>query len=126
MEKRFYKENNTWYIDLPDFLELDLGTKSNLMMVDGADQFLDYLSCNKSEVIIKISTEKFDDYSNSLIAESSGINQELLSVLGHAPVDYGMYYTVPELNNHRLWLCPVTEYVFNGQYPKLIYIKAID
>ena len=54
MEKRFYKENNTWYIDLPDFLELDLGTKSNLMMVDGADQFLDYMSCNKSEVIIKM------------------------------------------------------------------------
>ena len=40
----FYKESGIWYADLPAFLEAGLGTKSNLMMVDGADTFLDYLS----------------------------------------------------------------------------------
>ena len=29
MEKRFYKENGIWYIDLPEFLEQGLGTKAN-------------------------------------------------------------------------------------------------
>jgi hypothetical protein len=49
-------------------------------------------------------------------------NQSLLSFLGHAPVQYGRYYSVPEFNNHRLWLCPVTEYVFGGGYPDLIWV----
>ena len=46
IEKRFYKENGIWYIDLPEFIEQGLGTKANLMMVDGADTFLDFLSDN--------------------------------------------------------------------------------
>jgi hypothetical protein len=37
----FYKEAGIWYADLPAFLEANLGTKANLMMVDGADTFLD-------------------------------------------------------------------------------------
>ena len=41
MKHRFYKENKIWYIDLPEFLEKGLGTKSNLMMVAGADTLLD-------------------------------------------------------------------------------------
>ena len=28
--------------------------------------------------------------------------------------------------NHQLWLCPVTEYVFEGGYPEKIYIKLIN
>jgi len=27
--------------------------------------------------------------------------------------------------NHQLWLCPVTEYVFEGGYPDKIFIKKI-
>lgn len=30
----FYKVNGIWYADLPAFLEVGLGTRSNLMMVD--------------------------------------------------------------------------------------------
>jgi hypothetical protein len=40
----FVKENGIWYADLPEFLEAGLGTKTNLMMVDGADTFLDLLA----------------------------------------------------------------------------------
>jgi len=40
----FVKENKIWFADLPEFLEQGLGTKQNLMMVDGADTFLDKLS----------------------------------------------------------------------------------
>ena len=37
MTHKFYKENSIWYIDLPEFLEEGMGSKANLMMVDGAD-----------------------------------------------------------------------------------------
>ena len=57
-----------------------------------------------------------------------GLNHSLLQILGHAPVDYGVYYSVTQLNgqphNHQLWLCPVTEYVF-GNYPDQIYASIV-
>ena len=50
----FYKENGLWYADLPGFLELGLGSKANLLMVDGSDRFLDLLSSNGSKVTVKL------------------------------------------------------------------------
>ena len=124
MEKRFYKENGIWYIDLPEFLEQGLGTKANLMMVDGADTFLDFLSNNGNEINVEFSHETFEGQTYTLIAQHTGINQELLTEIGHAPVNYGMYYNVLELDNMQLWLCPVTEYVFGGTYPNKIYVRV--
>jgi hypothetical protein len=126
MKKRFYKENHLWYVDLPEFLEAGLGTKNNLLMVDGADTFLDKLSGMGSEVWIKFSTTAYDDAQFTLISDAYGKDQSLLDEIGHAPVGYGMYYTVPELNQHRLWLCPVTEYVFQGPYPKRIWVNVAE
>ena len=124
MEKRFYKENGIWYIDLPEFLEQGLGTKANLMMVDGADTFLDFLSDNGNELSVEFSHETFEDQTYTLHAQHAGSNQELLTEIGHAPVSYGMYYHVLELDNMRIWLCPVTEYVFGGTYPNKIYVSV--
>ena len=124
MEKRFYKENEIWYIDLPEFLENGLGTKANLMMVDGADLFLDYLSNSENEVRVTFSDQEMEGHQFVLQSEIKGLNEDLLESIGHAKVNYGMYYRVPQLRNHRLWLCPVTEYVFGGEYPDLIYVKT--
>jgi hypothetical protein len=124
----FYKENGIWYIDLPEFIEMGFGTTANLMMVDGSDTFLDFLSNNTDEVTILMSPTKFDGYEYELKGEKQGLNKRLLKLIGHAPVDYGKYYTVTEHNNHRLWLCPVTEYVFGNYgdgYPDNIYIKVV-
>lgn len=124
--KRFYKEQGLWYIDLPEFLEAGLGTRNNLLMVEGADTFLDMLSKGrrKKEVTIKFGSEPFEGYTNQLKKVRIGMNKELLDAIGHAPVDYGAYYkTVNE--DHMLWLCPVTEYVFQGGYPKDIYIEVL-
>jgi hypothetical protein len=123
--KRFYKEAKIWYIDLPEFLEMRLGTKANLMMVDGADEFLDFLSNNGDEVWIEFSSDPFDRMQFTLISPKNGMNNELLQKLGHAPVAYGMYYAVKECENNPLWLCPVTEYVFGENYPREIYLKVI-
>ena len=56
----FYKEAGIWYADLPAFLEAGIGTKTNLMMVDGSDTFLDYISNNQGKVTLKLSTEPFE------------------------------------------------------------------
>lgn len=49
----FSKENGIWFADLLAFLDAGLGTKANLMMVDGADTFLDYLSNNQKRATLK-------------------------------------------------------------------------
>jgi len=125
MEKRFYKENEIWYIDLPDFLEQGLGSKANLMMVDGSDDLLDILSENSNEVIVEFCHLPFERATHTLRAQQIGSNQSLLSKIGHAFVSYGMYYNVTELDNMRIWICPVTEYVFGGSYPREIFLKTV-
>jgi hypothetical protein len=126
----FYKEYGIWFADLPAFLEAGLGTKANLMMVDGADSFLDYVSNNNKSATLKISTAPFEDTEAVLKKIHVGLNQELLDQIGHAKVDYGAYYHVEKYKeiviNHKLWLCPVTEYVFEGTYPQTIYINKIN
>jgi hypothetical protein len=126
MEKRFYKENAIWYIDLPEFLEQGLGSKANLMMVDGSDNLLDILSQNSNEVTVEFSHLPFVGATHSLRAQQIGSNQDLLSKIGHALVSYGMYYNVRELNDMRIWLCPVTEYVFGGSYPREIFVRVVE
>lgn len=126
---RFIKEVGLWYADLPEFLEQGLGTKNNLLMVDGADTFLDLLSKNGKEVTLDISEVEFVSYQAKLSKISWGKNQALLDNVGHEPVEYGAYYEVSELDgksfSHRLWLCPVTEYVF-GRYPKEMWVRETD
>ena len=126
----FYKEAGIWYADLPAFLEAGLGTKANLMMVDGADTFLDLVSNNQGKSTLKLSTEEFEDADAKLTKIRIGMNKGLLDNIGHALVDYGAYYHVDsfksETINHQLWLCPVTEYVFEGGYPETIFIKLIN
>lgn len=123
--KSFIKKNGLWYIDLPEYIEQGLGTQNNLLMVDGADTFLDVLSNNGSHIIVKFSNTPFIDYTHKLNKIKIGLNKNLLKAIGHAIVDYGAYYIVEQLNNHQLWLCPVAEYVFQGEYPNTIYLKIV-
>ncbi len=126
MTHRFYKDTDgIWYIDLPEFLEEGLGTKANLMMVAGADTFLEVLSNNKNEVTIQISTNPYPEQTFALNKTHMGMDKNLLDSVGHAPVDYGAYY-IANPSGHVLWLCPVTEYVFGGKYPDSIYINVIE
>lgn len=126
---RFIKEIGLWYADLPEFLERGLGTKNNLLMVDGADTFLDLLSGRGNFITLDISLMEFEGYYAKLEKVVMGKNQELLDAVGNEPVEYGAYYEVNELDgknfSHRLWLCPVTEHVF-GDYPKEMWVRVVD
>lgn len=127
VKHRFYKQNNFWYIDLPEFLEAGLGNQANLMMVAGSDKFLDLLSENGSEVLVKFSGEPFKGHTTRMEKKRLGMDKVLLDSIGHPEVDYGAYYNVSMHEHkpfsHELWLCPVTEYVFGGIYPDTIYVK---
>jgi hypothetical protein len=124
----FVKEAGIWYADLPEFLEAGLGTRTNLMMVDGADTFLDLLAKEKANITLRIAKQPFQGWQTRMHKIRKGVNQSLLQLIGHAPVDYGAYYKVAQLNgqphDHQLWLCPVAEYVFGG-YPEDIYASVV-
>lgn len=124
----FSKEEGIWYADIPQFLEQGLGTKGNLMMVDGADTFLDLLSGNGDQVTLSFSPNSFKGYETHMKKFKKGLNRQLLDQIGHAPVDYGAYYRISSLHgkpyDHQLWLCPVAEYVF-GNYPDEIFAAVV-
>lgn len=123
----FVKDQGIGYADLPEFLTSGLGSRTNLMMVDGADTFLDQLGAGKKGVTLTVSTRPFKGYQTRMIKAGTGLNPELLNKIGHAPVDYGAYYSVTEWSGkpfqHRLWLCPVAEYVF-GCYPEEVFASV--
>ena len=129
----FYKENGMWYISLPEFINMGLGNKNNLLMVDGSDTFLDILSGYEpntspdgSKISLVLCDQEFLGCTYTLTKIDNGLDQDLLNKVGHAPVDYGAYYMVEEIPGHKLWLCPVTEYVFDGVYPEKIFLRKSD
>jgi hypothetical protein len=111
----FNKENGLWYIDLPEYLQIfGENSKGNLLMVAGADTFLDEVCGGKDTVSVEISDEPFDI-----------VDKDMLEAYNHPPVEFGGNYIIEELN-HRMWLCPTTLFVFETtQYPKTIYFTVL-
>jgi hypothetical protein len=129
--KRFYKENGLWYIDLPEFIEGGYGSRSNLLMVDGSDRMLDFLSDFSNEVLIEFKNYGEQRDSDALDAVMNlidfGKNQEILDGVQHAPVDTGAYYLTTFHSKNvemRTWLCPVASWIF-GNYPPQIRVTIV-
>jgi hypothetical protein len=111
---RFYKTpENRWYIDLPDWQ----GDIAALEMVLGADTMLDKVSEYTEECFIDLSDEPFEG------ADSVKLIENLQQSIG------GGNYLMETFNgvtvNQEMWLCEVTEYVFEG-LPELIYVNVIQ
>jgi len=123
MTKKFYKDKDGWFIDLPEYIEAGIGTKANLAMVCGADTMLDKLSNNGKEITIQFEDYKFKGHTDQLVNTGIGMDKEALNAVEHPEVEYGGYYHAKKLN-HNLWLCPVVEFIW-GHYPEIIYIKII-
>jgi hypothetical protein len=123
MVKNFYQEEDgRWYIDLPEYIESGVGTKSNLEMVAGADTFLSTLAQGETSITLKFTDKEFVNHDVELIRSSNhGYTSELID---DVELDAGAWYTVKD-NNHDLWLCPVVLYLFNNIYPKNIFIQII-
>lgn len=114
MEKyRFYKEGNNWYVDLPNWT----GAKSDLLMIGGADDMLDILSNNGTQVLVLISRTDFEGAS-------------LLEFKAPATdMGEGAYYMLNEYEgktlNLSVFLCDVTLFVF-GEFPKQLFITVVE
>ena len=103
---RFYKEESMWYADVNGWP----GPKDMLLMVDGADTFLDYFSNNGDEVTLDLSLDPKQGY-------------DVLNYRYPHPGNDGAYYSTQMGNNeHILWLCGVTEFVF-GHMPEEVWYK---
>lgn len=110
-EIEFYKKENRWYANLPDYISSG-GTEADCEMVSGADEWLDYLSKNGNSITLILSNEP--------------IQEQLVLIDKSESDEFGatyMAYTYKEEDvNQQIWLCPVTLFVF-GEYPKVIYYK---
>lgn len=105
----FNKETNgEWYVDLPDYP----GAKADLQMVLGADTMLDIMAQGENVVRVTLGTE-----------ERGGL--DALEFIRHEEAE-GAWYLMKSYRgieyNLEMWLCDVTAYVFNGEFPKTIWI----
>lgn len=108
MRLDFYKtEDDRWYVDLPEYMEQG-GAQEDLEMVRGAGDLLDQLCHNRDSVSINVDT-KFNFrkgirlirvHQNEIGATYINLNQPIKLV----------------------WLCAVTRFVFNQNYPRIIAI----
>jgi hypothetical protein len=106
LQMRFYKEDFMWYADVKGWP----GPKGMLLMVDGADTFLDYLSNNGNEISLDLSLDPKQGY-------------DVLNYRYPHPGNDGAYYsTQMGEDEHLLWLCGVTEFVF-GYMPEEVWYR---
>lgn len=115
---RFYKTSERrWFIDIPEW---DVDNIAALEMVAGADRMLDVVSGNTNEVWLELSDE-------------SGTH-EIIKIKDGEDIAFSMYgegciyqlrdYKGEYLQQH-MWLCDVTKYVFQGEFPRIIYFDVI-
>lgn len=123
MIHHFYKEEGSWYIDLPHFIEEGLITQGDCLMVMGADTMLDILSSGSSGVVLALEKTYREGYSKLLFL-GQGVNREALKEYGHPEVFGGAYYLVED-HDMEIWICPTTLLVF-GEYPETIYYQVIS
>jgi len=117
-EEQLYKD---WYADIPEYIEAG-GEKADLQMVAGADVLLDILSKHGDSIMVKFSNEPFEGAN-----EMSICNKKCPS--GLYDCVSGSYYFIEEIDgktySDAIWLCDVTLFVFNGEFPETIYYQAL-
>ncbi len=108
---RFYKDT-AWFIDLPEYIDGG-GDPMMLMMVSGADFWLDFISGQQSEVTLEISDEPFGDADHITYFDN---------------MEGGRWYVAGVFDGKKaymqMWLCAVTEFVF-GFWPNVIFYKVV-
>ncbi len=105
---RFYKLDNKWYVDLPDWE----GSIDELEMVCGADIMLDIISQSDNEIYITMSDTYFDN-------ATTLVKYKDTPEIGGAEYIFTKWHNIDYDMN--IWLCVVTEFVF-GYLPNIIYI----
>lgn len=112
MKLKFYKDHRGWWISLPEYIEAG-GDPDNLAMVAGADDFLDYLSDEGTEIELVVKEEG-----------EAYLSRQRLERVDEIPTQFGKYYK--DFKTKRLmWLCDVVLFVFNNEFPETIWYKKL-
>lgn len=107
------EEDGHWYVYLPKYPL----SHHNLMMVAGADELCEKLSDDGKQLKIEIVTGDKDFLKEKGFTKLSRTKWSLFG---------GADYDIDKIEGlSKIWLCPVTLYVFN-RYPSNIYIKKCD
>jgi hypothetical protein len=110
---RFIKSGADWYIDLPEFIEQG-GSMDDLQMVEGADKMLDMMAENTTAVELNIDEKPFEGADELTLTERCD------------PYIGGGYYLMKKYEgqevNRTMWLCQVTQFVFDDIPPR-IFVK---
>ena len=118
---KFYKENNKWYIELPEWT----GEKWELEMVCGADTMLDIAAQGEDVVYLNISIENPRYNPNEPDSLPILLHVDQLIKIKDTPDIGGALYMLKSFRgfeyNLEVWLCHVLSFVF-GELPETIYI----
>lgn len=110
MKLTFVKENNKWYIDLPEWT----GDHEDLEMVAGADKLCEYFAQGKHKITVDITT------TNVFKRKGDIVLKKLFTEYG------GCTYNIIDdpIGIIDIWICEVTKYVL-GKFPKYIRINFL-
>jgi hypothetical protein len=122
----FYRNNNRWFIDLPEYLEAG-GDVDDLEMIFGADTFLSDRCIIGSDVVrMNVETEKVSGYSE-LVKSSNDLEHGAFYVhVEQVPYSYDCN-TEPDYTptiREVVWLCDVVKFIF-GKFPQTIYFRVL-
>lgn len=110
MKIRFYNRDGRWFADVPGWIESG-GTEEDCEMVYGADTWLEYLSNGGDNLFLDLS-------------ESEELREMIYKIEDD---EFGATYMADtyknQVFNHKMWLCPVTKFLFN-KYPNVIYYEV--
>lgn len=127
MKLVFKKLANKWYCDLPDYT----GSVEDLQMVAGADILCEELpSYSVDKKVVEISTDPYsEEYLESFREDDNLIKLEFIEE-GYSEwgCESGATYRVTgniKYSGIEIWLCNVTTFVFDGEFPEVIYFKPI-
>lgn len=111
---KFVKEDDGWYIDLPDWD----GSHDDLQMIAGADKLLDFAAEGRPEVTVRLLRK------NTLEPVKIALGRRQYSH-GGAIYDVldmtGAQYKSGQLPVSEIWICSVTRFVLHV-FPEVINI----
>lgn len=117
MKLKFYKDSTGIYVDLPEYP----GDKSDLEMVCGADDYLEYLARLWNIDLYKGIT--LDVEKSGVITNWDGllVRDDLIAI----PSGANYIGLIQTEEPRSMWLCDVMKFVF-GEFPGVLNFKVLE
>jgi hypothetical protein len=127
----FVREGKLWYADLPEYLSLG-GCKEDCLMVSGAPELIELFAHGKSSVTVQVSPFWMPGFQAVLsrriyhsTMDSNGWGWYFATVYDYEVAHDGDDARAIGAVSLKVGLCPVNAWVFDGQHPDTIYVKAV-